>query len=265
MAIRTVFVMAEDCVRGEPRGWEEFVRGHGWIVAQLLGRYFPTLAPEAAQHLAAIFQRARANGAAWFRGLTFTNEREFAMAFRELVFAYGREAARLPLPQSPREKFQAAVAKLSLMERQILWLQIEGYDPPRIAAILASAAATVDAATRAVGERLGDVLPAAADARALAARALIEAAEKNHTEDCLPLKTFNNLVNGQLTWRERELAEEHIRPCLYCLDRYTAFQEMIRFLRDAQALPGEQVAALLATLGLHPPKKSLLGRIFSRH
>jgi len=262
MAIRTVFVMAEDCTRGDSRGWEQFVRGHGWIAAQLLARYFPTLAPEADEHLAAVFQRAHAGDAAWFRGLSFSNERDFAMAFRELVFAHGREAARLPLPPAPLEQFQAAVAKLPLMERAILWLQIKGYDAPQIAAILDSAAATAAAATT-TSDSLAAVLPAAPDARALAARSLIEAAEKARTEDCLPLKTFNNLVNGQLTWRERELAEEHIRPCLYCLDHFTAFQEMVRYLRDAQALPDAQVGALLAALGLRPPKKGLLGRMFS--
>jgi hypothetical protein len=263
MAIRTVFVMAEDCTRGESRGWEQFLRGHGWIAAQLLARYFPTLAPEADEHLAAVFQRAHAGDAAWFRGLAFSNERDFAMAFRELVFAYGREAARLPLPQAPREQFEAAVAKLPLMEREILWLQLKGYDTGQIAPILASAAATAAAATRAVGEKLSSVLPAAPDARALAARSLMEAAEKTRSETCLPLKTFNNLVNGQLTWRERELAEEHIRPCLYCLDRYTAFQEMMRYLRDVRPLPDDEVRRLLASLGLRLPKKGILGRIFS--
>jgi hypothetical protein len=263
MAIRTVFVMAEDCTRGEPRGWEQFLRDHGWIASQLLTRYFPTLAPEADQHMAAVFQRAHANDAAWFRGLTFSNERDFAMAFRELVFAYGREAARLPLPEAPLEQLQAAVAKLSLMEREVLWLCMQGYDAPQIAAILASAAATAEAATRAVGGQLDSVLPATPDARTLAARALIEAAERTRTESCLPLKTFNNLVNGQLTWRERELAEEHIRPCLHCLDRYTAFQEMIRYLRDVRPLPDERVRQLLASLGLRPSKTGILGRIFS--
>lgn len=255
--------MAEDCVRGEPRGWEEFVRGHGWIAAQLVERYFPTLTPEGGEHLAAVFQRARAGDAAWFRGLTFSNEREFAMAFRELVFAHGREAARLPLPPAPLDQFQAAVTKLALMEREILWLQIKGYDAPRIAAILASAVATAAAAAKAASDPLAAVLPPAPDARALAARSLIEAAEKARSEDCLPLKTFNNLVNGQLTWRERELAEEHIRPCFHCLDRFTAFQEMVRYLRDAQPLPDAQVGALLAALALRPPPKGLLGRLFS--
>jgi hypothetical protein len=261
MAIRTVFVMAEDCTRGEARGWEQFARDHGGIAAQLLARYFPTLAPEADEHLAAVFQRAHAGDAAWFRGLSFSNERDFAMAFRELVFAYGREAARLPLPEPPLEQLQAAVAKLALMERAILWLQIKGYDATQIAAILDSAAATATA--RASSDPLSAVLPPAPDARALAARALIEAAEKTRTENCLPLKTFNNLVNGQLTWRERELAEEHIRPCLYCLDRFTSFQEMIRYLRDAQPLPAAQVSALLGSLDLRPPRKGLMSRIFS--
>jgi hypothetical protein len=261
MAIRTVFVMAEDCKRAEPRGWEQFVRGHGWIAAQLLARYFPTLTPEAEQHLAAVFQRAHANDAAWFRGLRFSNEREFAMAFRELVFAHGREAARLPLPEAPVERLQATVAKSALMERAILWLQIKGYDARQIAAILDSAAATATAG--AAADPLAALLPPAPDARALAARSLMEAAEKARTENCLPLKTFNNLVNGQLTWRERELAEEHIRPCLYCLDRFTAFQEMVRYLRDVQPLPDAQVSALLVALDMSPPKKGLLGRMFS--
>jgi hypothetical protein len=263
MAIRTVFVMAEDCTRGEPLGWEQFLRGHGGIAAQLLARYFPTLAPEAGQHLAAVFQRAHAADAAWFRGLTFSNERDFAMAFRELVFAYGREAARLPLPQAPLEQLQAAVAKLTLMDREILWLRMQGYEAPQIAAILASAKATASALAGVASDLLAGVLPPAPDARALAARSLMEAAEKARTEDCLPLKTFNNLVNGQLTWRERELAEEHIRPCLFCLDRYTAFQEMIRYLRDVQPLPDDEVRHLLSALGLRPPKKGILGRIFS--
>ena len=263
MAIRTVFVMAEDCMRGDPRGWEQFLRGHGWIAAQLLARYFPTLAPEADQHLAAVFQRARATDAAWFRGLTFSNEREFAMAFRDLVFACGREAARLPLPEAPLEKFQAAVAKLSLMERETLWLGMKGYDARQIGAMLSNAAVTAEAAARPASDALAGLLPLAPDARALAARSLMEAAEKAGAENCLPLKTFNNLVNGQLTWRERELAEEHIRPCLYCLDRFTAFQEMVRYLRDLQPLPEEQAHGLLASLGLRPPRKGLLSRIFS--
>ena len=45
------------------------------------------------------------------------------------------------------------------------------------------------------------------DAFNVSSRVLMEAAEKKRSDQCLPVKTFNNIVNGQITWRERELAE----------------------------------------------------------
>jgi hypothetical protein len=94
---------------------------------------------------------------------------------------------------------------------------------------------------------------------------LIEAAEKSRTQECLPLKTFNNMVNGQISWRERELAEEHIKNCFYCLDRFTSFVEMIRTLNECAPLPEQRVQAILSALNLPAPAaKGLLGRLFSR-
>jgi len=39
----------------------------------------------------------------------------------------------------------------------------------------------------------------------------MELAGQSKTDQCASLKTFNNLVNGQITWRERELAEGRYR------------------------------------------------------
>jgi hypothetical protein len=71
----------------------------------------------------------------------------------------------------------------------------------------------------------------------------------------LPLKTFNNIVNGQVSWRERDVAEQHIRDCFYCIDRFTGFQEMIRLRKDAKPMPEEQVEAILAKMGFEKAKK----------
>src|SRR5581483_5820677 len=109
MAIRTIFLMSEDCAAGKREGWEEFVRDYGGITARLIDRYFPTLSPERDQHVIAVFERARASNNAWFATLRFTNEREFMMAFRDLLFAYGREVARLPKPQISLEQLRAIV------------------------------------------------------------------------------------------------------------------------------------------------------------
>ena len=217
-------------------------------------------------HVAAVFQRARANGSAWFKGLKFTNEREFALSFRELVFAYGREQAKVPTPEISIEQYAQVIQDLTLIERELLWMYVKGYTAAQIAPIMMNAAATAEAVKKIADQRLAQILPAATkDAFNVSARVLTEAAEKSASEQCLSLKTFNNLINGQLTWRERELAEEHIRACFNCLDRFTSFQEMIRCRKEAEPLPEAGVEALLATLELPaPPKKSFFRKLLAR-
>ena len=83
--------MKEDCARGERQGWYEFVRDYAPLVRTLLQQYFPTLSPEMDTHVRSIFKRARANQNEWYRNVSFANEREFLMAFRQLLFQYGRE------------------------------------------------------------------------------------------------------------------------------------------------------------------------------
>ncbi len=257
--------MAEDCARGERLGWEEFVRDYSPIARALLAQYFPTLAPELDAHTTAVFQRARQDENAWFRGLSFTNEREFLMAFRDLAFAYARGVGRLPAPELSLAQVQAIMQNLPVVEREILWLFIKGYDAARIASMMMNAESTAAAVTQVAGTRLREILPAASeDAFVISARVLIEAAEKTRGNECLPLRTFNNLVNGQITWREREVAEQHIAACMYCLDRFTSFQEMIRIRKDAQPATAAEREAILANLNLPPAAgRGLLRRLFA--
>ncbi|MGH9530923.1 MAG: hypothetical protein ACRD2Q_00920 [Terriglobales bacterium] len=256
--------MAEDCARGEPRGWLEFVRDYRELSCRMLLNYFPALAPEIGQHLTAFFRRAR--DSAWFTGLQFSNEREFLMAFRDLLFAYGREVTRLPAPAIPVEKYVEVTKDLSLVEREMLWLWLKGYDATQIAAMVANAAATAQAVQGIADQKLAQVLPGAgAEVLRASVVHLLEAAAKTKSDPCLPWKTFNNLVNGQTTWRERELAEAHIKDCLNCLDRFTSFQEMIRLRKDAQPASQAEINPVLAELGFSTARsRGLISRLFSR-
>jgi hypothetical protein len=266
MAVRTIFAMAEGCARGERLGWQEFVRDYAPIARALLNHFFPMLAPELDSHIAAIFQRARSSDNAWFQQLKFANEREFLMLFRELVFAYGREVARVPVPELSLEQVRSIMSDLPVWEREVLWLFIKGYDAGRIGPMMMNTGATAQAAKDIADQRLAQVLPGAtADAFNVSARVLIAEAEKTGGESCLALKTLNNLVNGQVSWRERELAEQHIRDCFYCIDRYTSFLEMIRLRKDAQPLVEPPVQAILAHLNLPAEKgKGLLSKLFAK-
>ncbi len=258
--------MVEDCAAGERLGWSEFVRDYSPITRQLLLHYFPVLQPDIDQHVRGVFERAHANGDAWSKGLKFQNEREYMMSYRELVFAYGRTAARVPVPELSLDQFKEIVKDLNVVEREVLWLYVKGYDAPQIAPMMMNAEATAKSVKEIADARLKDLFPAmTADAFIASARALMEAAEKTKSDDCLPLKTFNNIVNGQISWRERELAEQHIRDCFYCIDRFTGFQEMVRLRKDAVALPAEQVDAAMAKLGFAKAKKQgLLSKMFGK-
>ncbi len=258
--------MAQECARGERLGWQEFVRDHTFIARQLFERYFPTLVPEEENHIVGLYQRARANDNAWFRSFTFSNEREFLMNFRELVFTYGREEGRVPVPELSLEQIAEIMKGMPLVEREMLWLFVKGYTSEQMAPIILNAAATATALKETADQRLGEILPGSSpDAFNVSARVLMEAAEKTRGENCLPLKTFNNLVNGQITWRDREISEQHIRDCFHCLDRYTSFQEMIRYRKDAVALSESQTEKILGALDLPAAKsKSMLSRLFSK-
>jgi len=279
MAIRTVFRMVEDCAAGQRQGWLEFVRDFGGIVRNLLAHYFPGFVPELSTHVVAVFRRAGAQDGGWLTGLSFTNEREFMMAFRDLVFAYGRERERLRSetangdrpgkPDAPArltlDQVRSITQDLMLLERELLWLFIKGYNAERVAAIMMNAAATAESVYRAAGERLQESFPgAAAEILVQSAPSLMETAEQSKADACVSLRTFNNLVNGQISWREREAAEGHMKDCFYCIDRFTTFQEMARLRKDTLPLPPEQVEAILAQLPLAPGKsRGVLSRLFA--
>jgi len=258
--------MTQDCSAGERLGWQEFVRDYAGLIQQMLEHYFPVLHPEIDQHVLGVYRHAHANENAWFKELSFQNEREFLMAFRDLVFSYARTVARVPTPELSLDQFKEIVKDQSVVEREIMWLFLKGYTAAQISPMMMNAEATSNAVKTVADQRLKDLFPAmTADAYNISARTLIEAAEKTKTSDCLPLKTFNNLINGQVSWRERDLTEQHIRDCFYCLDRFTSFQEMIRLRKDGKSAPEPQVDAIMEKLGFAAgKKKGLFAKIWGK-
>ncbi|MGI9102175.1 MAG: hypothetical protein ACR2IF_06995 [Terriglobales bacterium] len=258
--------MAEECARGERAGWHDFARDCGPIASTLLRQYFPMLEPELETHVAGVFQQAHADNSAWFGQIKFTNEREFLMAFRGLVFSYGRAAARVPTPELSLEQVREIMTDLPMVERESLWLVIKGYEAQQIGEILSNAQSTAESVKKVADERLVKVLPAATkDAFNISAWVLMSEAEKAGGENCLSLKTFNNLLNGQVTWRERDVAEQHIRDCFYCLERNTSFLEMFWMGRKRQPLGEAEVDKILAQLELPAAKgKGILAKILGK-
>ncbi len=262
MAIRTIFTTAADCERDEALGWQEFVASCAPLARRLLEHYFPSLQPELDAHVTHVFRQAHKDDNAWFAGLHFANEREFLMAFRELVFACARPAARIPTPEVSVEQARALLSDLPVVERELLWMLVKGYDARQTADILMNTDATATALDEKSRERVAQLAPGGRGSGAT--RALLELAENARTADCPPLKTFNNLINGQISWHERDRAERHMGECLYCVDRFTAFQEMIWLGRHNHPLSQPEVQRIIGELGLPRKKKGIVARLFPK-
>ncbi len=254
--------MAEECARGASPAWRDFVIAYAPIARGLLRHYFPTLEPELDAHIVQVFRRARENHCSWFQGLQFANEREFLMAFRELVFAYARSAARVPAPRVSMDQTRELLRGLTVVQRELVWMFVKNYETPDAAAILMNAESTARELKSSVQDGLAQLVPGGASAEVV--RTLLEAAETSAMPECLPLKTFNNLINGQISWQERDRAERHIGECLHCVDRYTSFQEMIWYARYAQPLPEPEVEQFLSSLGITARPTGFVARLFGK-
>ncbi len=263
MAIRTIFSMSEDCARGARQGWSEFVRDYAVPARALLDHFFPTLRPELDEHVTGVFRKAHADRNAWFHNLRFSNDREFFIAFRELVFVYGRAVVRLPAPPISDAQARDLLRDLTVVERELLWTLMKGYDTSQVAAILMNAATTTAAMAETARLRLERLGPGNHTENGIA-RALMEFAESSATSDCLPARVMNNIINGQVSWQERDRAEQHIADCPHCLDRFTSLQESIWLHRQKNPLPDAKVDRLLVDLGFKAGGRRLLGKLFSK-
>ena len=155
-----------------------------------------------------LLTRAYANDGESFPELKFPNEREFAMAFRELVFAYRRAAARLPKPEISLDQFREIVKDLPVVERQLLWLCVKGYSAAEIAPDDDETGSDIrDAVKEIADKRLAEVLHGSDErgVHGVGAGADGSGRRRRRRISAYRCGTYNDLVNGQITWREREL------------------------------------------------------------
>lgn len=255
MAIRTIFTTAEGCAKGLRQGWFDFVRDYGAIADVLLAHYYPGLASELPLHMQSVFARANADGNAWFRSLHFSNEREFSMAFRQLVFVYGNHSQRMTPPEISADSLVQAQEGLMLVQRQIFWLYLRGWSADEASSILTNAASTAQEVRQLADERLALIITQGSPTNRLAAaRGAMESSEHAHTADCLSWKTMDNIINGQIAWRDRQASERHMNGCNHCLNAFTSFQEMIWLRTSAKPLPQAEIDSIVRTLHVQGPK-----------
>jgi hypothetical protein len=81
-------------------------------------------------------------------------------------------------------------------------------------------------------------------------RALGRTAAAAAGEDCLPPKTFLDMLDGRTTWQGRAELERHVTRCFHCIDHFCRLVEVDEVLRGNQPLSEAEAAPMCQMLGL---------------
>jgi hypothetical protein len=137
------------------------------------------------------------------------------------------------------------------VEKQTAWLEGMGYSSAETGEMLRMAPATVEKIRAHAAERIRSHVDGW-NVRLLADNGpeLGRAATAAKTGECLPAKTFLDVVDGRMPWRGREQMEQHVLGCWHCIDHFCRLLEVVELLRRVQPLTEEEAAPFDRILGI---------------
>lgn len=265
MAVIIYHTMISGCQNGEREAWGEFARRYSPYAIFILEHSFPELAQEISGHLNRIFAQTREGD--FFSAFQGRREREFLMHFRRQVWDYGLSMTAVSETPMDRELLEKITDGFSMTQQQILWMNLQGVAAPTAAAILLVDATTVAEVLQKANINLRALLDRwSAGTLAESGRSLVRAARSWSGSDCLSDNVFGKMIDGQMSWQDREKIERHVRSCFYCVDRVTACREVVYCLRKLPLAEERDVSRILAAVGIHAneKKKGLLSKLFSK-
>jgi hypothetical protein len=184
-----------------------------------------------------------------FSAMEAAPERWFLAELRQRALA----ELEFPAPEIDLdlETAATALAPLTVVEKQAAWTEGMGYTPQEAGPMLRMAPATVTK----IRDRAAELLRANVDSwnRSLLAGngpQLGRAAAAAATKDCVPVKTFLDVLDGRATWAGREEMERHVSGCMHCVDHFCRMAEVIELLRHVRPLSEEEAAPFYKLLGI---------------
>jgi len=203
-----------------------------------------------------------------FAALNPLPEREFVAELRQVVLAIVEQdgassEAAIPLDL---ETLSSASAPFSTTEKQAVWLEAMRYDPEPSAHMLHMHAGTVEK----IREQAAEALRGKSDAwrRSMIADngpVLRMLAVQSRTEQCCPARIFFDLLDGRITWQQREDIDRHLAGCWYCIDLFCRLREVQTLVHNREPLSPEQAEPFRSLLGIRRDEtlsfwKRIMGR-----
>jgi hypothetical protein len=257
--IYTCYEMIRDCRADRAEGWCYFIASYVPVIRKLLAHYQPG-APADAATLDRVMLAVRKPEASIFQSLEPSPERCFLGELRQkLITELTPPPAAIDLEL---ETVAAALEPLTLSEKQAVWLETMLYSSPAAGVLLRMAPTTVEK----IRARGADAIRGKIDtwSRTLLAEngfSLGRTAAAAKTGECLPPKTFLDMVEGRTTWSGRGELERHVIGCWHCIDHFCRLMEVVELLRGNQpALSSEDSEHFRQLLGVRMSKPPMWKR-----
>ena len=263
--VYTCYDMVTDCRSGRPEGWSYFISNYVPVVRRILAHYHPTASSGGlVERLLPVICRPESSP---FASLEPAPERSFVAELRQQVLAAADELARIPPAaiEINLETLAAALADLTLAEKQAVWLETMLYSPEDSGTLLRMDARTVEKIRAKAAERIRGKTDAWSSALlANSGRQLAKASACVRTAECPPSKVFLDVLDGRTTWRGREEMERHASACWYCIDHFCRMAEVIGLLRGSVPLSKQEAEKFRDLIGLPPSKQAGWKRFWAR-
>jgi hypothetical protein len=248
--IYTCYDMVRDCRENRAEGWRYFLTNYVPVIRKLLAHY--ATADEAL--LEKVLVAIGRPESSMFSSLEPAPERWFVAELRQKVLAELPDPA--PEIELDLETAGAALAPLTVVEKQASWIEGMGYSAEETGAMLRMAPATVAK----IREKAADLLRQKSDSwrRSMLREnglRLGRLAAAARGPECLPSKTFLDVLDGRTPWNGREELERHVSGCLHCVDHFSRMAEVIEVLRGVKALSEEGSAKYAGLLGVEAGTK----------
>ncbi|MGA7240675.1 MAG: hypothetical protein WBY44_33635 [Bryobacteraceae bacterium] len=249
--IYTCYEMIRDCRADKAEGWGYFVSNYAPVIRKLVVHYGGDF-----ESALAMLRNPQSSP---FQLMEPAPERWFVAEMRQKIVAAGPPATPdIPLDL---ETVVDALAPLTMTEKQAAWFETMRFAPQPTAEALRMAAGTVEKIRARADELIrGKVDSWRRELLAANGRALGLEAAQGATKDCLPAKTFLDMLDGRSTWRSREEIEQHVGKCWHCIDHFCRMAEVIEILRGMQPLSETEAAPLRKKLGIEAPKRAFWKR-----
>lgn len=255
--------MIRDCREDRAAGWTHLIRRHAPVIRHLLARYYPGRA--GADLAGRALLSLRRPGSPLYRIGGPATEREFVVELRQAVLQAAEDSPGAAEPEIllDLETLSAALQPLTVIERQMVWLETMSYPAEDAGRLLQASAATVGR-TR---ERAAEMLRQKMDRWRIAVIAengsvLGKLAGAARGEKCLPVRYFFDAIDGRITWAVKQAGEAHLIECWHCIDHFCRVREADDALRAATPLSPSEEAVFRRVLRLDEDKPSLWKRLF---